>query len=111
MISPLDYEIHSYTDIQTDLRDNLWNFLNTDSFFQKMKVSSDQNRPANEGIAEDLFDHFGNVFTDRVKMCIGYLIMQIMENKNYHWVSYGNQTKSNPIFNKGSKYSKQKTNI
>lgn len=106
MISDLGYEIGSFTDVDSNLRDRIWLFLNEQSNLQQMFNSSNLKSPAVEGIAQDLFNRFGDVFEDRVKMCTGYLIRQVMELNGYRWLSKGHQTKQNPIFNKGSKYSR-----
>lgn len=107
MRSDLGYKIGSYTDIDSDLRNRIWSFLNERKTIQKMINVSNLNRPAAEGIAHDLFNKFGIVFVDRVKMCIGYLIKQVMENNGFHWISKGHKLKQNPIFNKASKYSRR----
>ena len=106
MRSHLGYEIGCYTDVDSNLRDRIWLFLNEQPNIQLMINSSNSNRPAVEGIAQDIFVIFGEVFEDRVKMCTGFLIRQVMELNGFHWDSKGHQTKQNPIFNKGSKYSR-----
>ncbi len=103
MKSSLGYKIGSFTDVNQNLRDQIWLFLNEQQNIQLMIDSSNRNRPAVEGIAQDLLE---NVFSDRVKKCVGFLIKQVMESNGLKWISKDHKVEQNPIFNKGSKYSK-----
>ena len=102
MRSNIGYEIGHFTDVSQNLRDQIWRFLNEQQNIQLMIDSSNQNRPAVEGIAQELLE---NVFSDRVKFFVGFLIKQVMESNSLNWVSKDNKVEQNPIFNKGSKYS------
>lgn len=104
MKSILGYEIGSFTDVDTSLRDNIWIFLNDPVICQNMINTSLSGRLAIEGIIFDLAARFGNVFTDREKMCTGFLIKQVMISNGYDIDKKGRKVKQNPIFNKSTMY-------
>ena len=106
MLPENNYDAGKFTDIASVWGKRLWDFLNEPTIVHLMTNASDNNRPAAEAIASELFERFGDdIKQDRVKQFIGFLIRQVMEQNGYSHTAYGKQTKENPVFVKASTYS------
>jgi hypothetical protein len=68
----------------TDLGKRLWALLNTADNLVRMETATALERPAVEGVEEQLLREFGEaVLEDRVKQMIGRMVRQIMERRGY----------------------------
>lgn len=100
------YNVGPFTDVASTWGQQLWVFLNEPITIHSMTDASDNKRPAAEAIASELYQRFGeNITQDRVKQFIGFLIRQVMERNGYKHISYGRQTRDNPVFKQASVYS------
>lgn len=96
---------------ESDLGERIWEYLNTPLIFELMRLSTDFNRPAAEGIGDKLIETFGtevdNDKNDRIKQAIGHMIRAIMEHHGYEHIKSGNPcTKKGELFHYASKYGK-----
>ena len=72
------------TSYATPLGPELWEFLNRPESILQMETATKLERPAVEGIEEDLLLEFGRLDQDdRVKQMIGHMVRQIMERLGY----------------------------
>ena len=104
----LTYIPNSFSDIaSTPLGQSIWEFLNEPLNVHSLKLASKLQRPAVEGITDEIFDKFGEVIKeDRTKQMIGHMIRQILENNGFHLQSSNIKVRYGNVFSYGSKYSR-----
>lgn len=62
----------------------VWTFLTDPENLVRMETATALERPAVEGIEEQLLHEFGNaVLDDRTKQMLGHMVRQIMEDRGY----------------------------
>jgi hypothetical protein len=98
-----------YTDIDALLAKRLQNFLTQDRVLTRMKIVSEYDIAAVEGIPQkDFLKEFGplSVVRDnhRLKQFIGALVREIMEQEKFELYSQGAKIRFGDIFSRGSKY-------
>lgn len=96
---------------ESELGTRVWEYLNTEEIFQLMRLATEFNKPAAEGIGDKLIEKFGNevdnVNNHRIKQGIGHMIRPIMEHHGYKHLKSGVPcTKKNELFKNASKYGK-----
>ena len=96
---------------ESDLGKRVWEYLKTDFIFELMRLATELNRPAAEGIGDKLIEEFGsevdNVNNHRIKQSIGHMIRAIMESRGYKHLKSGvSCRKKNELFKNASKYGK-----
>lgn len=96
----------------SDFGQRVWQYLNTQLIFELMRLSTDYNRPAAEGIGDKLIENFGteidNEDNNYIKKAIGHMIRAIMEHHGYVHVKHGIPcTKKRELFHFASRYIKK----
>lgn len=89
---------------QSPLGQDLWQFLTSADNVARLETASELSKPAVEGIAEKLLDHFREkVLDDRVKQMIGHMVRQILEQNG--WVLDQGDVKVQSVpFTKATRY-------
>ncbi|MHB0756259.1 hypothetical protein [Polaribacter sp. M15] len=106
------YDPKGFSDFyETNLGKRVWEYLQTELIFELMRLATDFNRPAAEGIGDKLIEKFGNEIdndkNNRIKQAIGHMIRAIMESHNYqHVKSSVPCSRKNELFKNASRYSK-----
>ncbi len=82
------YEPKGFKDVfDTELGQQIFNFLCDEHIFDLMRLATDFNRPAAEGIGDKLIEKFGeavdNESNDRIKQFIGHVIKAVMKENGY----------------------------
>jgi hypothetical protein len=105
----LNYNANSFNDLfAVPLGQDLWKFLNEHDSVLCLKLASDLQRPAVEGITEELYKRFGNkIKEDRWKQMTGHMIRQILENEGYQLQSSNIKVRFGDVFSYGSKYNRK----
>ena len=103
------YQVGPFTDqFNKPLGKELWKFLHERENIIRMITASDLQRPAVEPLSEMLLEKFGEaVKADRVKMMIGHMVKQVMEENNYILKSKNLKTRISSVFHFASRYEKK----
>ena len=94
----------------------LWKYLNTKESIIRMQTASDLDRPAIEGVIEEIENNFGEYFPDikknrgeydKIKQMIGHMIKKVMLKNNYSWIEYNVRVKNyNYYYTEGKKFNR-----
>ena len=100
-----DYKSEQFSAIaNTQLGQQLWDFLSSDQITRDMELASDLGHPAVAAIEESLLSEFdAQILDDRIKQMIGHMIRQIMERGGFV-IDQSNVTISSVPFSKGTRY-------
>jgi hypothetical protein len=101
------YRPDHFKDIaDTQLGQQLWDFLNEPDIVLRMETASELERPAVEAIGHLLAEKFGQaeIAPDRVKQAIGHMIRQVLESKGLQVDAQGIRIRGNTVFSKGTRY-------
>jgi len=112
----MEYPAFRFTDLYHEDNENyeeyqkLWEFLQTERIWDLLKLSTDFNHPAVEGIGDKLIEQFGHLMTSknpnfkRIKQMIGHMVKVIMESHGYKTTSTIKCTKKTKPFTYGMRY-------
>lgn len=89
----------------------IWDFLNSPEIVIRMVTATELERPAVEGIEEQLLERFGDVLysedlpkNDRIKQMIGHMVRQIMEARGYAIAVQGVKVTNGAPFSRATRY-------
>jgi hypothetical protein len=112
----MDYQALRFTDLYHEDNEHwvayqeLWKFLQTEPIWGLLKLSTDYNHPAVEGIGDKLLERFDyllfpeNPKFKRIKQMIGDMVKIIMESHGYTTTSTIKCTKKLELFTYGMRY-------
>ena len=97
---------------ETEFGKQLWEFLNKHDTFIRMETATHLNRPAVEGIAQELklrfYEDLKKTDPDflRKKQMIGHMTKQVMAEHGYEVFMKNTRVITSDLFSKGTKYKK-----
>lgn len=112
----MDYPAFRFTDLYQEGNENwtdyqeLWKFLQTERIWDLLKLSTEYNYPAVEGIGDKILERFGyllypeNPNFKRIKQMIGNMVKIIMESHGYKTTATIKCTKKRELFTYGMRY-------
>jgi len=112
----LEYDAFRFTDLYHEDNENwkdyqeLWKILQTERYWDLLKLSTDFNHPAVEGIGDKLLEQFDDLLSEknpnfkRIKQMIGHMVKIIMESHGYTTTSTIKCTKKRELFTYGMRY-------
>ena len=105
-----EYEVGRFSDLEIELRDELWAFLNEHDNLIRLETASDLRAPAVEGVVRPLLRHFDrNILIEkRVKRFIGFITKQIMLSRGFELESSNVRVGTGNLFTKASRYQRRR---
>jgi hypothetical protein len=95
-------------DAGTDLGKRLWTFVNNPENIVRMNTATALERPAVEGIEEELLHDFADaVLDDRTKQMIGHMVRQVMERNGYVIAVQNVKMTSGAPFSRATRYKRK----
>lgn len=91
----------------TEIGRQLWGYLNRPDAISRMETATDLERPALEGVEEQLLEVFGAaVLEDRTKQMIGHMVRQVMERCGYIIAQQNVKITNGAPFSRATRYKK-----
>jgi len=92
----------------SSLGKKIWSFLNEPENILRMKTATTLERPAVEGIEDQLLQEFKEaILNDRVKQMVGHMVRQIMENCGYVVAVQNVKVTNGAPFSRATRYKKR----
>ena len=106
MLESLEFDAGSFSDLsETELGQNLWNFLKEEGSIIRMETACYLSRPALEPLQPLLISRFSDqVRDDRIKQMAGRMVRQIMESLGHNLDQTGVKLRNNELFGSAARY-------
>lgn len=96
------------SEFNTQLGMRLWDFFNEPENIIRMETATKLQRPAIEGLEEELLQRFGeDILVDRVKQMMGRMAKQVMEHKGYVIDQQNVKITSGAPFSRATRYKQE----
>jgi hypothetical protein len=105
-----DFDAGSFSDVDSDFADDLWNFLNAKESLIRFDTATFLRRPALQALQLQLLETFApkRIKEDRIKQMMGRMVRQIMERNGYRLEQTNVRITDGLLFSSAARYTRDR---